>query len=174
MIFRALFGRKDQATGPEVGGTKDLLTLSQPVAVPVERAFEVFVDEFGRWWPRERTFGGDKLAEIAIEPKMAGRCYERWTDGSESVWGKVLAIDRPHHIVIAWQIAPDRKLEESEGTASRLDVRFSPAGEGKTNVLLVHRDFFRHQGGWEAYRNEMASKRGWPTLIAAYARAVAG
>ena len=173
MIFKALFGRKDEsaAAAPAVGGTKDLLTLSQPVDVPPERAFQVFVDEFDRWWPREYTWGQANFAEIGIEPKMGGRCYERDKDGNERVWGKVLAFDRPHHIVIAWQISPDRTPEESEATASRLDVRFSPLDGGRTNVLVVHRDFFRHQGDWEKYRNDMAGKKGWPMIIAAYAGA---
>ena len=172
MIFKALFGRKEDSSGPTVGGTKDLLTLNQTVDAPPERAFQIFVDGFDGWWPREYTWGRDKLAEIGIEPKMGGRCFERLEDGSEQVWGKVLAFDRPHHIVIAWQISPDRTPEDSDATASRVDVRFSPGPDGKTNVLVVHRDFFRHQGDWEKYRNDMASKKGWPLIIAAYAKAV--
>ena len=175
MIFKALFGRKDDTAGaPKVGGTKDILTLSQAVDVPPERAFQVFVDEFDRWWPRELTWGQASLAEIGIEPKMGGRAFERTKDGGERLWGKVLSFDRPHHIVVAWQIAPDRSPEESESTASRLDVRFSPLDGGRTNVLLVHRDFFRHQGDWEKYRNDMAGKKGWPEIITAYARAANG
>ena len=61
---------------------------------------------------------------------MGGRCFERLKDGGEQVWGKVLAFDRPHHIVIAWQISPDRTPEDSDATASRVDVRFSP-GESR-------------------------------------------
>jgi len=173
MIFKALFGRKDDAAGkgPAVGGTKELLTLAQAVDVPPERAFQVFVDEIDRWWPRDYTWARDNLAEIAIEPKMGGRAYERDKAGGEQVWGKVLSFDRPHHIVIAWQISPERVAEDSESTSSRLDVRFSPLDGGRTNVLIVHRDFFRHAGDWEKYRNDMAGKSGWPMLIAAYARA---
>ena len=97
---------------------------------------------------------------IGIEPKMGGRCLERHKDGSESVWGKVLAFERPSHIVIAWQIAPDRRAEDSEATASRVDVRFSVRDAGKTDVLLVHRDFFRHQGDWETYRERDGVEEG--------------
>jgi len=168
--LQGLFGRKDAAaSGPAVGGGKELLTLAQPVDVPPERAFQVFVDEIDRWWPRDYTWARDDLAGIVVEPKMGGRAYERDRSGGERVWGKVLSFDRPHHIVIAWQISPDRGSEDSEATASRLDVRFSPLEGGRTNVLLVHRDFFRHPGDWEKYRNDMASKAGWPRLIAAYA-----
>jgi uncharacterized protein YndB with AHSA1/START domain len=171
MIFKALFGKKDDGPATEVGGTKDLLTLAQAVPAPADRAFAVFVDEFDRWWPRDYTWGKDKLATIGIEPKMGGRCFETLKDGSEQVWGKVLAFDRPNHIVLAWQIDPDRTPVDGDGAASRVDVRFSPDGPDKTNVLLVHRDFFRHQGDWEKYRAEMASKKGWPAIMAAYAAA---
>lgn len=172
MIFKALFGRKESASaGPQVGGTKELLSLSQQVSVAPDEAFRTFVEGFGRWWPRERTWAQGDLAEMVIEPKMGGRCIERRKDGSEQIWGKVLAFDRPHHIVIAWLISPSGAAEDSEATASRLDVRFSPIEGGGTNVLLVHRDFFRHEGDWERYRNEMAGKSGWPAIITAYAQA---
>ena len=173
MIFKALFGRKDDAGGggPAVGGTKELLTLAQAVDVPPERAFQVFVDEIDRWWPRDYTWATGDLAAMVIEPKMGGRAYERDKSGNERVWGKVLSIDRPHHIVVSWQISPERTPEDSEATASRLDVRFSPLDGGRTNVLLVHRDFFRHPGDWEKYRNEMAGKKGWPMIISAFAKA---
>ncbi|MEP0323575.1 SRPBCC family protein [Bauldia litoralis] len=172
MIFR-LFGKKD-AGGVEVGGTKELLHLTMPVNAPVDRAFAVFVDEFASWWPRDYTWGKDSLKTIGIEPKMNGVCYEESADGDRKVWGSVLAFDRPNHIVLAWQISADRTPEASEAMASRVDVRFNPGEDGKTNVLLVHRDFFRHGEGWEKYREDMAAKKGWPYLIDLYAKAVEG
>jgi uncharacterized protein YndB with AHSA1/START domain len=173
MIFGKLFGRKDSATA-DVGGTKDLLTLSRKVDVPPERAFAVFVDEIGRWWPRDYTWGKERLETMQIEPRYGGKCVEITKDGARSVWGTVLAFDRPNHIVFAWQIKADRTPEESEGTASRVDVRFTDAGDGKTSVLLVHRDFFRHGEGYEEYRNQMAAAKGWPLIMDAYAKAAAG
>ncbi|MCB1497421.1 MAG: SRPBCC family protein [Bauldia sp.] len=174
MIFK-LFGKKGSGgSGVEVGGTKELLHLTQPVDAPVDRAFAVFVDEFDRWWPRDHTWGKDRLKTIGIEPRMGGACYEETQDGERKVWGSVLAFDRPGHIVLAWQIGPDRGPEGSEATASRVDVRFSPAEDGKTNVLVVHRDFFRHGEGWEKYREDMAAGKGWPTIIGHYVRAVEG
>ncbi len=172
MVFKSLFGRKDTG-GVEVGGTKELLHLSKPIHAPVERAFAVFVDEFDRWWPRDYTWGKDQLKRIAIEPKMSGACYEETSDGERRIWGTVLAFERPSHIVLAWQITADRMPEEHEATASRVDVRFTPGEDGVTNVLVVHRDFFRHGEGWEKYREQMASKQGWPYLIDLYAKAVA-
>lgn len=173
MIFKALFGKKD-AGGIAVGGSKELLHLTLPVDAPIDRAFAVFVDEFDSWWPRDYTWGKDQLKTIAIEPKMGGTCYEESPDGDRKTWGTVLAFDRPNHIVIAWQITADRAPEDSEATASRVDIRFSAKPDGGTDVLVVHRDFFRHGDGWEKYREDMAGKKGWPYLIDLYAKAVAG
>jgi uncharacterized protein YndB with AHSA1/START domain len=168
-MWKRLFGRKEE-TG--VGGNAELLIVSRKISVPPERAFEFFVDRLADWWPRDYTWSGDKLDTIAIEPTMNGRCFERSTDGSESVWGTVLTVERPKHIVLAWQIKPDRTAEPSEGTASRVDIRFVDDGAGATDVVLVHRDFPRHGDGWQSYKDNMASKKGWPRLIDLYAEAV--
>jgi uncharacterized protein YndB with AHSA1/START domain len=170
-MWKSLFGRKEKTS---VGGNAELIMISRKVDAPPERAFEVFVDRLGDWWPRDYTWGGDSLETIAIEANINGRCYERASDGSESVWGTVLTVDRPNHIVIAWQIKPDRTPEPSEGTASRVDVRFVSDESGATDVVVVHRDFPRHGDGWQSYKDNMAAKNGWPRLIDLYAKAVSG
>ncbi len=174
-MFKWLFGNKgDSGASSEVSGTKDLISISRRVDVAPARAFEIFVDEFARWWPRDYTWARDKLKEIKIDARMNGRCVEIDNDGNQAVWGQVLAVDRPNHIVIAWQIRPDRTIEPSEAQASRLDIRFSEPEPGKTDVLVVHRDFFRHGEGWEKYRADMATKQGWPMIMEAFAGAVSG
>lgn len=170
-MFKWLFGQKQV---PATGGSKDLLVVTRTVPAPAERAYAVFVDELNTWWPRDTTWGGDRLAEIGIESKPNGRCYERTEDGAESVWGTVLTMTRPDHIVIAWQIKPDRTPETNEAAASRVDVRFVEQSPGTTEVVLVHRDFPRHGEGWEKYRNTMAAAKGWPRLMDLYANAVGG
>jgi len=173
-MFKWLFGGKDkEAAGPEVSGPPELVVVEETVDAPVDRAFEVFVDRLSSWWPREYTWAKDNLAEIGIEPKYEGKCYERSKDGSESLWGTVLTVARPEHIVFAWQINADRSAEPNVALASRVDVRFSPAGDDKTSIVLVHRDFPRHGAGWQKYRSNMAGKSGWPRILEQYKRAVA-
>jgi uncharacterized protein YndB with AHSA1/START domain len=166
-MWTSLFGRKKET----VGGTKDLLFLSRTVDLPAERAFALFVDAFNSWWPRDATWGKEKLDLIGIESRIGGRCFEKSRDGTIAVWGKVLTLDRPRHIVFTWQIRPDRSAEEEENQASRVDVRFVEGDGKKTEVVVVHRDFFRHGDGFEAYRQEMAGKRGWPTFMGCYVKA---
>ena len=168
-FWKSLFGGKEPQP-QQPGG--EVVHVERRLDVPVDRAFEVFVDKFGAWWPRDLTWAGDQLEGIVIEPKMGGRCFERSRDGTVAIFGKVLAVERPSHIVLAWQIRPDRTPEPEEGMSSRVDVRFVADGADKSAVVVVHRDFFRHGDGWQAYRAEMASKKGWPRLIDLYAEAV--
>ena len=80
-------------------------------------------------------------------------------------------------IVIAWQIRPDRSPEPEEGAASRVDIRLVPVEGGKTEMVLVHRDFPRHGEGWEKYKTQMAAKeagRGSSTLYKAAADKLGG
>jgi uncharacterized protein YndB with AHSA1/START domain len=171
-MFKWLFGKKDDAA--EVGGTAELIVVNRRIGLPVDRAFSLFVDELNTWWPRDLTWAKDRLAEVGIEPKIGGHAYERDKDGAVSTWGTVLSLRRPEHIVLAWQIRPDRTPEPSGGAASRVDARFVSVDPNTTDLVLVHRDFPRHGDGWQGYRAGMAGKSGWPRLIEAYAKAAGG
>ncbi len=175
-MFKWLFGGKkdDSGGGEDAGGTKELLVVSRKVPATPEKAFSVFVDEFNTWWPKSYTFAQDNLAEIVLEPKMNGRAIERDKNGAETVWGTVLSFFRPSHVVLAWQISPNRTVVDSEANASRVDVRFVETEPGTTEVVVVHRDFPRHGDGWEKYRQQMGTKEGWPMLMNHYVKAVSG
>ncbi len=74
-----------------------------------------------------------------------GRLVERAVDGTESVWGEVLAWEPPHRLVLTWHPGGDATV------ASEVEVRFAPDGDG-TRVELEHR-------GWEPFGAEAASVR---------------
>ena len=171
-MFKSLFGRKEKKPA-EASGPEELLVVEQTVQAPIDRAFAIFVDEIGTWWPREYTWAKDNLEEFGIEAKYEGKCFERSKDGSTQIWGSVLTLGRPEHIVFAWQINADRSPEPNVALASRVDVRFVEASPDTTNIVLVHRDFPRHGSGWQKYRANMASTSGWPKIIDHYAKAVA-
>jgi len=80
------------------------LTGTVTVAVPVERAFRVFTDSFGTWWPPEYHIGQADMAAAILEPRAGGRWYEQGVDGSECDWGRVRAWEPPHRLVVTWQI----------------------------------------------------------------------
>jgi uncharacterized protein YndB with AHSA1/START domain len=165
-MLKWLFGKKEDASGAPAGGAAEVIVTSRKVTAPREAAFDAFVGKFDTWWPKDRRIGAGPLA---IEPRFGGRVAE----GAETV-GVVLSFHRPEHLVLAWQIGPDRQLEPGEGSASRIDVRFVPVDDTTTEVVVVHRDFARHGGNWQAYRAEMGGKTGWPQIVEAYAKAAGG
>ena len=53
------------------------------VEAPIERAFSVFTDGFGRFKPREHNLLSADIAETIFEPRAGGHIYDRRVDGSE-------------------------------------------------------------------------------------------
>src|SRR3954452_20857588 len=106
-----------------------------------QRAFEVFTEGFDTWWPRSHTIGEAELDRVVIEPRAGGRWLELGKDGSECVWGEVLAYDPPNRLALTWHINGDWVKEEA---ASETEVTFTPAGGGATKVELAHLHLERH------------------------------
>ena len=146
--------------------------VSVTVEAPAERAFTLFTEGLGSWWPAGYTWSRDMLERIAIEPRLDGRCFERGPHGFTCDWGRVLAWDPPQRLVLSWQIGPRREPEPDPGKASEVEVRFSPDGPAVT-VELEHREFARHGDGGDRYREQMASPEGWPLILGRYAAAMA-
>ncbi len=68
------------------------------VEAPKERAFTVFTEEIGAWWPLKEGFSfhaGRGAKDIFIEGRVGGRFYERFVDGTEFEVGRVRVVD--HH-----------------------------------------------------------------------------
>jgi hypothetical protein len=60
------------------------------VEAPIERAFSVFTDGFGRFKPREHNLLSADIAQTIFEPRAGGHIYDRGVDGSECRWARVL------------------------------------------------------------------------------------
>lgn len=113
------------------------------VNAPIERAFRVFTDGFGRWWPKNHTIASFPVDRSIIEPWVGGRCFDRGADGSECDWGQVLAWEPPARLVLAWQVDGTWSYEPEVDNASRVTVSFAALG-GQTRITLVHDEFERH------------------------------
>ena len=137
------------------------------VDAPPERAFAVFTERMDTWWPRSYSIGAAELERVVIEPREGGRWYEVGVDGSECVWGEVLAYDPPNRIVLTWRIAGDWQLDDA---ASEIEVTFTADGDG-TRVEIEHRHFERLRLG-DAMREEVGGEGGWSGLLARYSEAV--
>lgn len=65
-----------------------------------ERAFALFTERAGEWWPSERRHTDDDASTIRIEPE--GRFYERAADGTEVQLGRVRNFEPPHRLALDW------------------------------------------------------------------------
>jgi uncharacterized protein YndB with AHSA1/START domain len=147
------------------------VTTSIVVDAPVERCFSVFTDGIDTWWPREHTIGEAALAEMVLEPRVGGRAYGRDVNGGESDWGRVLAYEPPHRVVVSWDITLEWKHELDPDKASEFEVRFTPERPNRTRVELEHRHLERHGEGWERMRDAVGSPGGWGAGLHAFADA---
>jgi len=137
------------------------------VNAPVEKAFRVFTEEIGAWWPIKTHSVSRERAETAVfEGRVGGLLYERAADGDEIVWGEIAVWDPPHHLSYTWH--PGRGPE----TGQEVEMRFLPEGE-RTRVELEHR-------GWERLGDEATEAiasydTGWDLVLGErYAAALRG
>jgi uncharacterized protein YndB with AHSA1/START domain len=116
------------------------------VAAPPERAWQVYTEQYGSWYPKEHFIGSEPARTVVIEPYEGGRWYEQQADGSEPLWGHVLAWQPPSRLVLSWEVGGDWKHDPDRSHASEVEVLFSAVPEG-TRVDLEHRDLGRHGDG---------------------------
>lgn len=137
------------------------------VDVPREHAFTVFTERFDAWWPRGHHIGAAAMAAAVIEPREGGRWYERGIDGSEAVWGSVLAWEPPARLVLAWQI--NGQWEYDDALVTELEVTFTAEGEGRTRVELEHRYLKRFGADADEMRGQFSGEGGWTGLLQLFA-----
>ena len=117
----------------------DVVRVTTVVAVPPERAFELFTAEVDLWWrkgPRYR-FDPARTGTLRFEGGAGGRFVEVFEERDVHEIGRVLAWDPPRRL--AFTFLP-RALRPGEAT--EVEVRFEPHGRG-TFVTVEHR-------GWDA------------------------
>ena len=143
------------------------------VAASQDRAFKVFTEQFGSWWPREYSIGEADMADFVLEPKVGGRWYEVGTDGTECDTGRVTAYDPPDRVVIAWHLDSSWQYDPDPAHASEFEVRFVAEGPNSTRVEVEHRNFERHGDGADAVRGGVDDPQGWSYCLDLFAKAVA-
>lgn len=143
------------------------------VDAPIERAFSVFTEGIGSWFPPEYNLLGVEIAERVFEPREGGSVYDRGVDGSECRWARVLAYEPPTRVVISWDIDPRWQIEANPERTSEVDVRFVPEEPDRTRVELEHRNLDRHGEGWEQIRDAVGGEGGWPGCLQRFAERLA-
>jgi uncharacterized protein YndB with AHSA1/START domain len=141
------------------------------VDAPIDRAFNVFTEDIGSWWPEDHHILQAELAEMVFEPRAGGHVYDRGLDGSECRWARVLAYEPPERILISWDISLQWQLESDPAKTSEIEVRFVPQGPNQTRVELEHRGLERHGDGWQQMRDAVGSPDGWNRGLGRFAQA---
>lgn len=142
---------------------------SVTVDAPIEKAFAVFTEGYGRFKPPEHTLLAADIAETVFEPRVGGHIYDRAVDGSECHWARVLAYEPPARVVFTWDISPFWQVETDPARTSEVEVRFIAESPLRTRVELEHRHFDRHGEGWEGVREAVDGKDGWPLYLERFA-----
>jgi DNA-binding transcriptional ArsR family regulator/uncharacterized protein YndB with AHSA1/START domain len=95
-----------------------VLQVENEVALDAAPAtvFDAITVHFGEWWPHRLHDG----ARVVFEPRLGGRCYEEWGDGSGSLYAEVThfespsrlclrgpwGLDRESYVIMWWNIEP--------------------------------------------------------------------
>jgi uncharacterized protein YndB with AHSA1/START domain len=148
------------------------LTRSIVVEAPIERAFRIFTEDFGRFKPPSHNLLAVDIAETVFEPRVGGYLYDRGLDGSECRWARVLAYERPHRVVLSWDISPHWQIETDLEKTSEVEVRFIAEGPERTRVELEHRHLDRHGEGWQGLREGVGGEEGWPLYLQRFAELI--
>jgi uncharacterized protein YndB with AHSA1/START domain len=139
-----------------------LLSCSQ------ERAFHVFTERMGSWWPASHHVGSVPFAQILIEPRTGGRWYEINANGVEGIWGHVLAWESPRRLVLSWHLNARWQFDADLARASQIEVRFEAVGANQTRVDWLHQGIERHGEGHESLQEQL--EQGWVGVLAAYVK----
>jgi uncharacterized protein YndB with AHSA1/START domain len=109
----------------------------------IAHTFEVFVSSIGVWWPVQPfSAGGERVVDVTVEPRLHGRVYETWADGTVVDWGRVLAWEPPHRIAMTWTSTP---------VTTEVELNFTALGPVLTRVAVEHR-------GWDALSEAQLSE----------------
>jgi uncharacterized protein YndB with AHSA1/START domain len=142
------------------------------VEVPLEKAFLVFTEKKGAWWPAAHHIGAEPFADVVVEPRVGGRWYERDSNGTECDWGRVLVWEPPRKVVVSWQLQPDWKFSNDMSRAGEVSFEFVAEGSSATRLEFEHRHIERHGDGYEQLRAGVDSPGGWTMILQQYVAAL--
>jgi uncharacterized protein YndB with AHSA1/START domain len=153
--------------------TANMVRHSVTVPISRERAFRLFTEEIGSWWPTDTHKLSEGPITEVFEPRLGGRWYELSEDGEECTVATMLVWEPPARFVMAWQLTPDWKFEPDLDRATQVEVDFAEEGESSTRVTLEHRGFEAYGEPGDDMRKEVGGKEGWPVIIERYAEVAA-
>jgi uncharacterized protein YndB with AHSA1/START domain len=128
------------------------------IGAPRALVFDMFVSNFGDWWPRARfsRTRGSAPRQVVLEAHAGGAIYEVSADGSKLAWGSITEIDPNRRILMDWHLG--------RPVSTVVDVTFESLAANRTRVRLEHR-------GWEKLEAAGASAErqgyaaGWDLIL---------
>lgn len=126
-----------------------------------ERAFALFTEEAGLWWPAARRHSRDANSIIRME--AGGRFFERPSDGHEVELGVVRQFEPARRVLLDWYpgTGPD--------APTQVEITFEAVDSG-TRVTVRHdrgaADLTVFEGNAPAYT------RSWALVLAALAESI--
>ncbi len=138
----------------------------------LERAFDLFTEHMGSWWPVDAysravsEFEGEdvEVARLEFQARMGGSILEHMSNGRTLPWAEVMAWRPPHSVLMAWRPHPFPE------PPTEVEVTFAARERGGTLVALEHR-------GWELLSEDFRRglyeiyARGWITTLECFAAA---
>jgi uncharacterized protein YndB with AHSA1/START domain len=143
---------------------------SVTVALPPDRAFDLFARQMGRWWLPSHSLAPSGQAQVVVEPRAGGRWYELGKGGEQCDWGEVAVWDPPGRLVLLWRLSADFAFDPALHT--EVEVTFTPE-RGGTRLDLEHRCLDNYGAAATRMHGTFDSPNGWGGLVAAYAAAAA-
>jgi uncharacterized protein YndB with AHSA1/START domain len=136
----------------------DRATVTVRVDVEPAVAFEVFTNEIDLWWRRGIAYrvAGRRPGMLVMEGKVGGRLFEQYEgpDGPRMHQaGTITVWEPPRRLAFEWRAA-----NFQPGEVTFVDVTFTPAESGATQVVLVHR-------GLAALRPDHPVRHGEPSDV---------
>ncbi len=138
------------------------LVVEFTVQTDQQRAFDLWANRTGIWWPPGHRMAGDD-SEIVFEGHAGGRIYERGSDGVEHGWGEVLEWEPPLRLRYLWHIF----FERAEATT--VEVRFDAGSASSTTVTITQTGFERLGDAGPARRERTGNA--WAAITAPYVAA---
>jgi uncharacterized protein YndB with AHSA1/START domain len=123
-----------------------------------DRAFALFTEQAGEWWPDERRHTDDHASVICIDAD--GPFFERAADGTEVQLGRVRTFAPPHRLALDW--FPGTGPAEP----TFVEVDFEPV-DGGTRVTVSHGAGAAPQATYDD--NAHGYERSWELVLAALA-----
>lgn len=141
--------------------------IRKKINVPLDTvlAFEIFVNDFSNWWPKQYTWSQDTLVSITINSEPGGLCTEIGPEGFRCDWGRVEKIKPGELIELKWQIGASREPVPDPAKASDVSLHFKTAASGTTDLVLEHQNFSNHGAQAQLYQDSMASSQGWEYIL---------